>query len=376
LPFTDTYDIFCSYMKKVKLKLDGRSYNIYVGSGAIKKLPEIIEGMKFTGPVVVVSDKIVAAKTKSIVDPIFKKLSNEVHQIVVPASERSKSIKVYEDTVHKICKNTKRHKPLIIALGGGVIGDLAGFVAATYRRRVPLIQVPTTLLAQVDSSVGGKVGIDLPQAKNLIGAFYQPNAVIIDTDFLKYLPKRQIRNGLGEVIKYAIISSPSFFRYLENNMKALLALNKKVLEEVIHECVSIKAVIVEEDEYDDKNIRIALNFGHTLGHAIETACEYSKRFNHGEAIAVGMLLAGEIALNLLMLRGSDFDRMKDLIKRAGLPSDIKGIPLNKILSSHEYDKKFITGINRFVLPKRIGRVEIIEDIPGLLIKTVLKKYAK
>ena len=361
-------------MRRVRLKLDDRSYDIHIGSGAIKKLPGIIKKMKFARPVVIITDKTVAQKTRSTVEPVLKELSNEITRIVVPASERSKSIKVYEDAVHKICKRTRRHKPLIVALGGGVIGDLAGFVAASYRRGVPYIQVPTTLLAQVDSSVGGKVGIDLPQAKNLIGAFYQPRSVIMDTDFLRMLPSRQIRNGLGEIIKYGMIASPSLFKYLEQHMKALLNLNKSVLEDVICECVSIKSGIVECDELDSKDIRIALNYGHTIGHAIEAAAEYSRDYNHGEAIALGMLLAGEIAKELLMFKEKDLDRMTDLMSKAGLPTGIKGIPIKKILGSHEYDKKFTTGVNRFVLPRRIGYVEIIEDIPGLLIKTVLKKY--
>jgi 3-dehydroquinate synthase len=362
-------------MKRVRLKLGERSYNIHIGSGAIKKLPDIIEEMKFLGPVVVITDKVVASKLRSITDPVLKKLSNDIHQIVVPATERSKSIAVYQNTLQKISKMTKTHRPFIIALGGGVIGDLGGFVAATYRRGVPYMQVPTTLLAQVDSAIGGKVGIDLPEAKNLVGAFYQPRAVIIDTDFLRTLPRRQMRNGLGEIIKYGIIASPGLFKYLEDHMKAVLSLNKKVMETVITECVAIKSHIVEVDEYDRKDIRIALNFGHTLGHAIEAAAEYSKAYNHGEAVALGMLLSGEIAKELLMIRVNDLKRIKDLVKKAGLPTEIKGVPLKRIMGSHEYDKKFTSGVNRFILPRRIGRVEIIEDIPALLIKTVLKAHA-
>ncbi|MFC1548533.1 3-dehydroquinate synthase [Candidatus Omnitrophota bacterium] len=361
-------------MKKIKLDLGKRSYKILIGSKVIKQLPELIKSMGFTGPVVVITDNVVKKKTGKLTRPVLKKLSNEVIFISVPATERSKSISVFQDTVQKISKKTKTHKPLVIALGGGVVGDLAGFVAASYRRGVPLIQIPTTLLAQVDSSVGGKVGVDLPEAKNLVGAFYQPTAVLMDPDFISTLPQRQVRNGMAEVIKYGIIKSASLFGYLEENMHKLMSLDKKTLEKVIYECVKIKARVVEKDEFDRKDIRIALNFGHTLGHAIEAASAYSKMYNHGESIALGMLMASEIALKLDMIKRNDLERIKDLIKGARLPAHAKKVSPKEIIKSHKYDKKFTKGGNRFVLPRKIGSVEVIEDIPELLIRTVLRKY--
>lgn len=362
-------------MKKVRLNLGNRSYDILVGAGGFKRLPGLIGEGGFSGPVVVVTDKTVASRAARIINPVLKRISNELFLLTVPGTERSKSLEIFRDTIHKISKKTKTYLPMIVALGGGVVGDLAGFVAATYRRGVPLIQVPTTLLAQVDSSVGGKVGIDLPEAKNLMGAFYQPKAVLTDTDFLSTLPRRQIRNGMAEVIKYAVIGRIDLFEYLEKHMWAILALEKSALERVIYECVSIKARVVEEDEHDDRGIRIALNFGHTLGHAIESASGYSRQYNHGESIAIGMVLAGEIAVRLGMFKEEEFKRMKDLIRKAGLPVRVKGVPVKEIMDSQKYDKKFITGASRLVLPKKIGSVEVVEDIPGLLIKTVLKKYA-
>lgn len=360
-------------MKESRLDLNNRSYDITIGSGVVEKLPEVISSMKFSGPVVVITDKTVAAKTSSIISPVIKRLVNSVIKVVVPATEKSKSLKVFKDTVHTISKKTKTYKPLIVGIGGGVVGDLAGFVAATYRRGVPVIHVPTTLLAQVDSSVGGKVGVDLPEAKNLIGAFWQPKAVLMDTDFLHTLPKRQVRNGLAEVIKYAIIKRGGLFRFLEENMKEILALDKKAMEKVVHECVDIKARIVERDELDVKDIRIVLNFGHTLGHAIEAASGY-EHYNHGESVALGMILAGEIALRLEMLKEKDFARIKALMKKVGLPVNIHGVKVKDILKSYGYDKKFVTGSNRFVLPRRIGSVEVVEDIPGILIRTVLREH--
>ncbi len=363
-------------MKTINVNLKERSYKIIIGSGAIKTLPSIIKEMKYAGPIAIITDTLVASKTKNIYSKIFKKIKNESFQILVPPTEKSKSFEVFQDVIQKISRKTKNHKPLIVALGGGVVGDLAGFVAASYKRGVPIIQIPTTLLAQVDSSIGGKVGIDLPEAKNLVGAFHQPKAVIIDFDFLKTLPLRQIRNGLGEIIKYSIIRDKGLFAYLDKNMKKLLKLDKNVLEKVVYTSALIKAEMVEKDERDVKDIRIILNFGHTLGHAIEAASEYSNAYNHGESVAVGMLLAGEIAKRLEMFSDKDFEKMKNLVKKAGLRTEIKNLSLKKILSSHEYDKKFTSGANRFVLPRKIGHVDIVESIPELLIKTVLRLYVR
>ncbi|MBD3425960.1 MAG: 3-dehydroquinate synthase [Candidatus Omnitrophica bacterium] len=361
-------------MKKIRLDLAEKSYDILIGSGAAGKLPELLRSYNHTGPVVVVTDNKVKSKTSALINPVLKRVKNQLVTISVPATERSKSISIFRDSVQKISKKTRTHRPLIVALGGGVVGDLAGFIAATYRRGVPLIQVPTTLLAQVDSSVGGKVGIDLPEAKNLIGAFYQPRAVLMDPELLNTLPKKQIRNGMAEVIKYGVISSPSLFGYLEKNIERILMLEKKPLEKIISDCVSIKARVVEKDEYDLKDVRIALNFGHTLGHAIEAASEYSKRYNHGECVAIGMLLACEIAVRLDMLKYEQLGRLVKLLRKTGLPTRVRKIPLKEILKSYKYDKKFTKGGNRMVLPRKIGKVEVVEDIPDLLIKTVVKEY--
>ncbi|MCK4851851.1 MAG: 3-dehydroquinate synthase [Candidatus Omnitrophica bacterium] len=362
-------------MNKVRVNLGERTYEIFIGRGTLARLPGFIRSMGFKGPVVCIADSSVLSKTKALIRPAFAKVRNRVHWISVPGTEKSKSLKVYRETVHKISSKTKMHRPLIIALGGGVIGDLAGFVAATYRRGVPYIQIPTTLLAQVDSSIGGKVGVDLPEAKNLIGAFKQPEAVFIDIDFLKTLPVKQLYNGLAEVIKYGIIKSRSFFLFLEGNMEKLLSLNRGVLEKVILECVFIKSKIVEKDEFDDKRLRIVLNFGHTLGHAVEAAAGYTNAYNHGESVAVGMLLAGEIALRLDMLAAEDLGRIGGLIRSAGLPVRIENVSLAKIMSAYMHDKKFTGGTNRFVLPRKIGSVEVVEDIPETLIKSVLRDHA-
>ncbi|MBU0684163.1 MAG: 3-dehydroquinate synthase [Candidatus Omnitrophota bacterium] len=361
-------------MKSIKLNLGKRSYKILVGQGVIKELPGVIKSLKFQGPIVIITDKTVAKKTGRIMTPVLKRMPNESFYVIVPPQEGSKSIEVFQETIHKISKTTKTHRPVIVALGGGVVGDLAGFVAATYRRGVPFIQVPTTLLSQVDSAIGGKTGIDLPDAKNLVGAFYQPKIVLSDLDFLKTLPRTQIRNGLGEVIKYAIIRNKGLFEYLEKNIGKILSSDISILEKIVYECAAVKADIVEKDELDTRDLRIALNFGHTLGHAIEAASGYSNLLSHGEAVAMGMVLAGEIALRLDMLKESELNRIKSLVKQSGFSMKIKGITLKTIMNSYGYDKKFIAGSNRLVLPKSIGKIEIIEDIPLILIRTVLRKY--
>jgi len=361
-------------MRKVKVDLGNRKYDIVIGSGAVSRIPSAIKKARHTGPVVLVTDKTVKAKTFGVFRSAIGAIDNEIITVVVPPSEKAKSIGVFTDTAQKIAVKTRGHKPLILAVGGGVVGDLAGFVAATFRRGVPFIQVPTTLLAQVDSSIGGKVGIDLPEAKNLMGAFWQPKEVIIDIDFLDTLPARQVRNGLAEIIKYGIIEKKSFFEYLEERIDDVLLLDRTVLEKVIYECANIKAKVVEKDERDERDIRIALNFGHTLGHAIEAAAGYSDLYSHGEAISIGMVLASEMAVRLEMLKPETLQRIKSIIINAGLPIGIRGLSTADIFAAYGFDKKFTKGSNRFVLPRKIGRVEVVEDIPEILIRTVVREY--
>ncbi|MDD4956035.1 MAG: 3-dehydroquinate synthase [Candidatus Omnitrophica bacterium] len=365
-------------MKKIKLDLSKKSYNIYIGKGVIKRLPAVLKATKGASPVVVISDKNVSAKTCGITGPVFEQISSDrdIIQITVPASEKAKSIKVYQDVVQRISVATRNHRPIIVALGGGVVGDLAGFIAATYRRGVPVVQVPTTLLAQVDSSIGGKTGIDIPQAKNIIGSFWQPKAVLMDQDLLRTLPLRQVKNGMGEIVKYAVIANTGLFDLLERRYMDVLGLEGGVLEKVIAECAAIKAGVVEKDEFDVKDIRIRLNFGHTLGHAVESASGYSGIYNHGESVALGMVLAGEISVRLGLMKRPEFYRIKELVGRIGLPLRLEGVDTEDVMKAYGYDKKFVAGSNRFVLPRRIGKVEVVEDIPEVLIRTVLGEYVE
>ncbi len=281
----------------------------------------------------------------------------------VPDTEQSKSQVQLFNLLCNIAAYDVRRKIFIVALGGGVIGDLAGLVAAIYRRGIPYIQIPTTLLAQVDSSIGGKVGIDLPHGKNLVGAFYQPAMVFSDISVLENLPLRQIRTGLAEVVKYAVISDEVLFTYIQKNAEAILKCDRASLEHIVYSCSKIKARIVEKDEKETAGLRTILNFGHTSGHAIEAASGYSDIFTHGEAVSLGMLCACEIANQMGMLGQDIMQKIEDLLIKLGLPTKIKHLNLDQILKAQEHDKKYIHGETRLVLPTRIGHVSVVEGIP-------------
>jgi 3-dehydroquinate synthase len=293
--------------------------------------------------------------------------------VIIPDSETSKSHKTFFNVINNIARFDKGKKPFIAALGGGVIGDLAGFVAAVYRRGVPLVQIPTTLLAQVDSSIGGKTAIDAPFAKNLVGAFYQPRIVVADISVLRTLPKRETECGLSEIIKYSIINSRAFFDFLDRKIASLKRLEKENIEYVIKRCCEIKARVVSADEKDAKGIREVLNYGHTIGHAVEAASGYRGKYNHGEAIAIGMAAAAQISNRLGMLSEKGLSRIKNLIHKAGLPTKIKGLRFARIWDAQLHDKKFAHGVNAFVLPIRIGKAVIVKNVPKDLIRTAIKE---
>jgi 3-dehydroquinate synthase len=267
----------------------------------------------------------------------------------------------------------KKKRPFIAVVGGGVAGDLGGFVASVYKRGVPYVQIPTTLLAQVDSSIGGKTAIDLPAAKNLIGAFYQPRLVLSDVSVLKSLPRREVTSGLAEIIKYGVIKDRQLFCRVEDGLGDLLSLNEKTLEGIISRCGSIKAGIVERDEFDRKGCRAILNYGHTIGHAIEAASGYGGRYSHGEAVALGMLVANAIAVKIGLLKEADADRIGSLIARAGLPTAIRGLSPKVIYESHLHDKKFEGRKNRFILPVSIGRVRVVEGVRRDVIEASIRE---
>jgi 3-dehydroquinate synthase len=291
--------------------------------------------------------------------------------VVVPAGETAKSLSTVQACYDKLAKHRLERKSFVIALGGGVVGDLAGFVAATYLRGIPFVQVPTTLLAQVDSSVGGKVGVNLPAGKNLVGAFYQPRLVLCDLKTLSTLPPRELRAGLAEVIKYGIIYDRDLFARLERDLNKLLKLNPKALSEIIARCCEIKAEVVSQDE-TESGLRAILNFGHTIGHGLEAISQYGK-YLHGEAISIGQVAAAELSAALSGLPQLDVERISDLFRRSNLPTSVElnQREMKQLFAAMRLDKKVSDGEIKFVLAKRIGEVVCGQKVPEELIRFTL-----
>ncbi|MDD5291628.1 MAG: 3-dehydroquinate synthase [Candidatus Omnitrophica bacterium] len=360
-------------MKIIKLKLKERSYPIYIEEGIIAKSGSLLRRLQLGSDAAIITNQYLEKKIGQRLKGSLKKYNISSKIYTVPDSEKAKSFRHCLNLIDKISKYDNNKSLFLIALGGGVIGDLTGFVASIYKRGIAYIQIPTTLLAQIDSAIGGKTAIDLPIAKNLIGAFHQPKAVIVDPGLLKSLPKRQLKAGLAEIIKYAAIKDKPLFSFLKNNYKKIISLDKKAVELIETKCIAIKTRIVEQDEKEKKGIRTILNFGHTIGHAIESAGGYNK-YNHGEAISIGMICAAQISHNLKLLREENLDKIISLVRLYGLPTRIKGIALNKIMSSLAKDKKFIHGRNRFVLPVEIGKVKVISNIPQDAIRKAILKH--
>lgn len=353
-------------MDSIKVKLGERSYPIYFGSGILKEFGKTFKGFSKSNRAVIVTNPKVGGLYYSVVEKGLLKEGIEPIRLDVPDGEEYKTLAWASKLFDRlIALKADRQTPLI-ALGGGVIGDLTGFVAATYLRGVPFIQVPTTLLAQVDSSVGGKTGVNHRRGKNLIGAFYQPKFVYIDVDTLKTLDKRELRAGLAEVIKYGVIKDAKLFKYLEDNIDVLT--QNLALLHIIKRSCAIKASVVEADERE-AGLRAILNFGHTFGHAVEAVTKY-KEYKHGEAVAIGMVYAAELSHGLGLCGKDEVDRISDLIKNAGLPVEAPDFPRKSFLKAMEIDKKMVGGELRFVLIEKIGKVRIekvgLTDLAALL----------
>ncbi len=361
--------------KEIKLRLAGRSYTITISRNLMGRLGWFLKRLDLGSDFIVITTPRLAALYRTSLQKSLAKEGLSFRVELIPDSERAKSERVVARAIESISSFDRGRSAPIVAFGGGVAGDVAGFIAAIYKRGIPYVQVPTTLLAQVDSAIGGKVAIDLPVAKNLVGAFYQPRAVLSDISVLKSLPARQVRSGLAEVIKYAVIKDKDFFVYLEKNLERAIGLDEDVLEQIVARCSAIKAGIVERDECDKKGIRMVLNYGHTIGHAIEAASGYSKRYSHGEAIAIGMVAANRIAAHMGMLREAERARIEELIRRAGLPEKTEGLSMKKVFEAHLHDKKFSAKTNRFVLPMRIGKVKIVAGVEERLVVQALRGCA-
>ncbi len=350
-------------LKTITVPLGKRSYPIYIGSGVRevvgKFLSKIPAGkrLRFPRQTIIITDTVVARLYLEDVQRSLKASGFSVHVIIIPPGESQKSLHRADAIYAELLRNRIGRKSTIIALGGGVVGDLAGFVAATYQRGVSFVQMPTTLLAQVDSSVGGKVGINHPLGKNMIGAFYQPLCVIADTETLQTLPERERVCGLGEVIKYGIILDEKFFEYVRKNLPDIVAMQPAAIAHVIARCCELKAYVVSRDEKEE-HLRAILNFGHTVGHALEHAGHY-RSLKHGEAILLGMIAETFLAHQLKMITADNAQRIEDMIAAVPLPRSFGFIfSAKKLIHTMRSDKKSLEGNIRFVLPKKIGRVTL------------------
>jgi len=357
--------------ENLTVNLGDRAYPIYIGSGLIahtELYARHISGQQ----ILVVSNETVAATYLSALQSSLAS-SHTLDICLLPDGEQYKTLETYAQVIDVLMSKRHNRTTTLLALGGGVVGDITGFAAATYQRGVGFIQVPTTLLAQVDSSVGGKTGVNHPGGKNMLGAFYQPQCVVIDTDVLNSLPEREFSAGLAEVIKYGLIRDGEFFSWLASNMSALRAKEPDVLVDAIKKSCEIKALVVAQDERE-KGIRAILNFGHTFGHAIEKLGNY-QRYLHGEAVAIGMVMAADLSQRSGLLPAEDVTRLTALLLAAGLPVSVdQDLDTQDMLSAMGMDKKVIDGVLRLILIDAIGSARISEDVEPILLEQTLRPH--
>ncbi|RKU20403.1 3-dehydroquinate synthase [Candidatus Poribacteria bacterium] len=348
-------------MKTLRVELGENSYPIVVGGAILNRVGELLTSDAKSKKVLIVSDAFVKDQYMHVVHQSLEKYGFDVHTIEVPVGEESKSIAQFSRIQDSLVAHQLDRGSTLIALGGGVIGDLGGFSAAVYMRGISYVQMPTTLQAQVDASVGGKTAINHPKGKNLIGAFHQPKLVLIDVDTLKTLPQRDIRSGLIEVIKMGVIRDEPLFEMVEESLEAILNLEDTVLIEMISSACVNKAEVVAKDE-KESGLRMVLNYGHTFGHALEAVTHYN-RYRHGEAVSVGMNCAAQLAVNLRMFSETDFQRQRMLLNRAKLPLMFPpDLTPEAICDAMYLDKKTLSGKLRLILPTRIGEVVIRNDV--------------
>ncbi len=350
------------------------SYDIVIGDGVLERLPVVIQAQNGVDRCVIITDSNVNPLYGEMVKEKLKQIAVPLDVIEIPAGETSKSMNTVLEVARQLIELNASRKSLLIALGGGVVGDLAGFVASIYKRSVPYVQIASTLVAQVDSSVGGKTGIDLPEGKNLLGTFYQPRAVLIDLSFLRTLSDKDFKNGLAEIIKYGIISDEEMFSLLEQKRDAVIQRQLPVMKTLVERSCGIKAHIVEMDEQEG-GLRRILNFGHTIGHALEAASDY--RLTHGEAVAIGMVAAAQISDRLNYLDERSYERIVDVIKQYGLPTDIPGdFNTKEILGFMASDKKVVGARLYFVLIKKIGVPFVTAEVPSNIIVDVIEELRR
>jgi 3-dehydroquinate synthase len=355
----------------VQVQLSERSYPIEIGSGNLARTGQTVAALGDFTHAVVITDTNVEPLHATVCAERLAAAVADVDLLVVEAGESSKSVEMADRLWHELLQLGADRKTLVVAAGGGVVGDLAGFVAATFARGLPFVQIPTTLLAQVDSSVGGKTGVNLPGAKNMVGVFWQPLGVVIDTEVLETLPPREYRAGLAEVVKYGVILDAEFFAYLEAQQDALNRRQADVLRTVIARCCRLKADVVENDERETTGLRAVLNYGHTFGHAIEAETGYGTLL-HGEAVSIGMICASRLAERLGRIDSELTQRQLDLLQALGLPVALPDVDREVLLSAMRRDKKVAHGRLRFVLPSRLGCVELVGGVSADDVRAVLE----
>jgi 3-dehydroquinate synthase len=353
-------------MPTIKVNLAEKSYEIEIGAGILDSLGPSLSVAGFKGKVVIITNPLIKRLYGDKVIGQLNAAGFETLLLQVPDGEKFKSLEQAGKLYEQLGEFKAERSTPLIALGGGVIGDLAGFVAATYLRGVPLVQIPTTLLAQVDSSIGGKVAVNHGSLKNNIGTFYQPRLVIADISTLNTLPREEFQNGMAEVIKYGVIRDNELFELIENNPQP----QGELLVEMITRCVAIKAAVVEDDE-KDTGLRNILNFGHTVGHAIEIVSGY--KVKHGQGVAIGMVAAAAVSEQMGYSSRSDTARIKKVITQTGLPVKIPHLDVNKVIQAMQHDKKRIGGQMRFILFNGIGDALINDEIQPEMLVDLLRE---
>ncbi|RKD34275.1 3-dehydroquinate synthase [Thermohalobacter berrensis] len=359
-------------MRVLNVDLKDTKYNIYVGAGIFSNIHDILNSLDVSNDVFIITDENVG---RLYLDKCLSYLRDyKVNYFMIKPGEKSKNLEVAKEIYKKMLISRCDRQTTVVSLGGGVVGDIAGFVASTYMRGIDFIQVPTTLLAQVDSSVGGKVAVNFDSYKNIIGAFYQPRTVIIDVNFLETLSKRDFFSGLGEVVKYGLIKNYDFFNWLRNNFKKIIQLDKECLVNIIMESLKIKRDVVEIDERD-KGIRRILNFGHTIGHGIESLDNFN-RYKHGEAVALGIVYESFISKKLDMIDEKYFKEITDMVSKIVELKAFNDKEIKEIMKKMEHDKKKINNKNVFVLPIGKGKVDIFTETDKKVIIKSLKDGVK
>ena len=358
-------------MSTVRVELGNRAYDILIAPGALRDAARFAACANPRGSALIVSNTVVAPLYADALEAALRPHFARVLRCVLPDGEAHKDWDTLNRVFDTLLGAQCDRRTTLVALGGGVIGDMTGFAAACYMRGVPFVQVPTTLLAQVDSSVGGKTAINHPLGKNMIGAFYQPRLVVADVDALRTLPAREIAAGLAEVIKHGAIADADFFAWLERHIDALRALDSDALAEAVRRCCEIKAAVVAQDE-TESGVRAMLNFGHTFGHAIEAGMGYGA-WLHGEAVGAGMIVAADVSVRLGLLDAVQAQRLRELVRRAGLPQRLPELPVARYFELMQVDKKNEAGEIRYVLLDALGHA-LLRSAPADVVGAALRAH--